>query len=499
MQFLLDMKNITRQFPGVKALDNVDFRVRPNEIHALIGENGAGKSTLVKILNGIFKQDAGEIFFAEQKVDIRNPQQAQALGISTIFQDLQLIPDISVGENILLGHEPKFKTGFIDWNTLHARAKAILVEMNSYFNTHQTVRNLSIAQKQLVMIARALSHNASLIFMDEPTATLTSHEIDNLFRVIRELKKKGKTIVFISHKLEEVFEITENITVLRDGQMVGTMETKFTNKEEVIKLMVGRSLEEEFPKRTPSIGEEMLTIKNLNTASKLKDIDMTIRKGEVVGLFGLVGAGRTELARAIFGIDPIDSGELLLEGNSLKIRNPKDAINSGIAFATEDRKSQGLILSMSVKENMMLPNMKSISRFSFIRHGAEKAMVNRFINDMNIKTPGMDQFTVKLSGGNQQKVVLARWLASNPKVLILDEPTQGIDIGAKQEIYQWINDLVKKGLAILLISSELPEILGVCDRVLVMFRGQNVKEFGQAHATPENVMACATGVDGNVN
>lgn len=499
MQYLLDMKNITRQFPGVKALDNVDFRVRPNEIHALIGENGAGKSTLVKILNGIFKQDAGEIYFAEQKVDIRNPQQAQALGISTIFQDLQLIPDISVGENILLGHEPKFKTGLIDWNLLHARAKEILVEMNSYFDTHQTVRNLSIAQKQLVMIARALSHNASLIFMDEPTATLTSHEIDNLFTVIRELEKKGKTIVFISHKLEEIFEITENITVLRDGQMVGTMETKSTNKEEVIKLMVGRSLDEEFPKRTPSIGEEMLTIKNLNTVSKLKDIDLTIRKGEVVGLFGLVGAGRTELARAIFGIDPIDSGELMLEGDSIKIKNPKDAINSGIAFATEDRKSQGLILSMSVKENMMLPNMKSISRFNFIRHGAEKAMVSRFIKDMNIKTPGMDQFTVKLSGGNQQKVVLARWLACNPKVLILDEPTQGIDIGAKQEIYQLINDLVKKGLAILLISSELPEILGVSDRVLVMFRGKIVKEFSQTEATPENVMACATGVDGMEN
>lgn len=499
MQYLLNMKNITRQFPGVKALDHVDFRVRSNEIHALIGENGAGKSTLVKILNGIFKPDAGEIFFAEQKVDIRNPQQAQALGISTIFQDLQLIPDISVGENILLGHEPKFKTGFIDWNKLHARAKEILVEMNSYFDTHQTVRKLSIAQKQLVMIARALSHNASLIFMDEPTATLTSHEIDNLFKVIRELKKKGKTIVFISHKLEEVFEITESITVLRDGRMVGTQKTKSTNKEEVIKLMVGRSLEEEFPKRTPCLGEEMLAIKNLNTDAKLKDIDLTIRKGEVVGLFGLVGAGRTELARAIFGIDPIKSGALSLEGNSLKIKNPKDAINSGIAFATEDRKSQGLILSMSVKENMMLPNMKSISRFRFIRHRAEKAMVNRFIEDMNIKTPGMDQFTVKLSGGNQQKVVLARWLASNPKVLILDEPTQGIDIGAKQEIYQLINDLVKKGLAILLISSELPEILGVCDRVLVMFRGQIVKEFSQAEATPENVMACATGVDRNGN
>ncbi|MFZ5517575.1 MAG: sugar ABC transporter ATP-binding protein [Candidatus Zhuqueibacterota bacterium] len=488
------MKNITRQFPGVKALDNVEFRVRPNEIHALIGENGAGKSTLVKIINGIFKPDSGEILFAGKKVEIRNPQQAQELGISTIFQDLQLFPDISVAENILLGHEPKFKTGLIDWKSLYARAQQILAEMNFDLDTGQIVRKLSIAQKQLVMIARALSFNSRLIIMDEPTATLTSHEIDNLFRVIRELKNKGKTIVFISHKLEEIFEITENITVFRDGQMVGVLETKSTDKAEVIKLMVGRSLEEEFPMRTPALGENALVIRNLETVNKLRDINLTIRKGEVVGLFGLVGAGRTELARVIFGIDPIHSGQILLEGLPLAIKSPKDAINAGIAFATEDRKTQGLVLSMSVKENMTLPNLKSITRFSFIRRRAENEIVHRYIKTMNIKTPGIDQFTMKLSGGNQQKVVLARWLGSNPRVLILDEPTQGIDIGAKQEIYGLINEFIKKGMAIILISSELPEVLGICDRIYVMFRGRITSEFTRQEATPEKVMVCATGL-----
>jgi len=499
MSYLLHMKHITRQFPGVKALDHVDFQVRTNEIHALIGENGAGKSTLVKILNGIFKPDSGEIFFDGENVEIHNPQQAQELGISTIFQDLLLFPDISVAENILLGHEPKRTSGLIDWKTLHTRAQRILGDMNVDLDSRQTVRKLSIAQKQLVMIARALSFNSRLIIMDEPTATLTSHEIDSMFRVIRDLKNKGKTIVFISHKLEEIFEITETITVLRDGKMVGVRETASTQKAEVITLMVGRTLEEEFPKRTPLLGEDALVIHNLQAGNKIRDINLTIRKGEVVGLFGLVGAGRTELARAIFGIDPIHAGRILLDGQHVAIKSPRDAINAGIAFATEDRKTQGLVLSMSVKENMTLPNLKTITRFSFIRHRAEMEIVHRYIKSMKIKTPGVDQFTMKLSGGNQQKVVLARWLGSNPRVLVLDEPTQGIDIGAKQEIYGLINEFVNKGMAILLISSELPEVLGICDRIYVMFRGRIAAQFTQQEATPEKVMAYAIGLTEMVN
>lgn len=496
MEYILKMRGISRQFPGVRALDQVDFAVKRNEIHALIGENGAGKSTLVKIINGVHKVDAGEILLQGSAVNIRNPQHAQSLGISTIYQELHLIPDLTVGENILLGREPKHKFGLVDWKALHQRSQEFLCQIECDIDTHQIVRNLSIAQKQMVMIARALSQQASLIIMDEPTATLTSIEIESLFKLIRRLQSKGKTIVFISHKLDEVFEISERITVLRDGKIVGTPKTTETSRDEIIKMMVGRTLADEFPQRSsPKIGAEVIAVKSISTPKGIHDVSFHICTGEVVGLFGLVGAGRTEVAQAIFGIDKIVDGEICLNSQKATIRNPKDAIASGIAFATEDRKSQGLILGMSVKENITMPNLPAITMFTFIKHRTEKRLVEEYAEKLNIKTPTIDQETLKLSGGNQQKVVLARWLCAKPKVLILDEPTQGIDVGAKQEIYLLINELVKQGLAILMISSELPEILGMSDRVLVMHRGRITGQFSKNEATPENVMECAIGMD----
>jgi len=493
-EYVLQMKGITKQFPGVTALDSVDFIVRQNEIHALIGENGAGKSTLVKIVSGVIQQNDGQIFFNKNLMTIRNPQHAQSIGISTIFQELHLIPDLSVGENILLGREPKRKFRLVDWKALHQTANSILQEIDLELDTHAIVRNLSIAQKQMVMIARALSLQASLIIMDEPTATLTPLEIDSLFKLIRNLQDKGKTVIFISHKLDEVFEISERITVLRDGKLVNTLATKDTSKDEVIQLMVGRTLDEEFPDRTPVIGNEMIAVREISTGKGISNISFNIRSGEVIGLFGLVGAGRTEVVRAIFGIDRLSSGEIFLDRKPVKIGSPKDAISHGIAFATEDRKSQGLILGMSVKENITLPNMNAVTVFSFVKHHSEKQTVESYIEKLNIKTPNLDQEALKLSGGNQQKVVIARWLCAKPKVLILDEPTQGIDVGAKREIYLLINELVKQGLAILMISSELPEILAMSDRILVMHRGRITGEFSKNEATPENVMACAAGL-----
>ncbi|MCU0644435.1 MAG: sugar ABC transporter ATP-binding protein [bacterium] len=497
MEYILQMKGITKKFPGVIALNQVDFAVRQNEIHALVGENGAGKSTLVKIINGVHKMDAGKILFNQSHQNIRNPQHAQSLGISTIYQELHLIPELSVGENILLGREPKRKSGLIDWQTLHRRSQTILHEIEAEIDSHAIVRQLSIAQKQIVMIARAISQQALLLIMDEPTATLTSIEIESLFRLIRNLQSKGKSVIFISHKLDEVFEISERITVLRDGKSVGVLDAQATNKEAIIKLMVGRTLGEEFPLRNDTtIGEAIISIKSVSNEKGIRDISFQVRRGEVVGLFGLVGAGRTEVARAIFGIDKITNGEVFMNDQKVAIRNPKDAIAHGIAFATEDRKSQGLILGMSVKENITLPNMPAITMFSLIKHRAENQLVRAYAKKLNIKTPTIDQETMKLSGGNQQKVVLARWLCAKPKVLILDEPTQGIDVGAKREIYLLINELVKQGLAILMISSELPEILAMSDRVLVMHRGRISGEFLQRDASPEKVLACATGFAG---
>lgn len=497
MEYILQMTGITKNFPGVVALNEVDFAVRNNEIHALVGENGAGKSTLVKIINGVHKMDAGKIIFNQSNQNIRNPQHAQSLGISTIYQELHLIPELSVGENILLGREPKRKSGLIDWQTLHRRSQAILHEIEAEIDSHALVRQLSIAQKQIVMIARALSQQALLLIMDEPTATLTSIEIERLFRLARNLQAKGKSIIFISHKLDEVFEISERITVLRDGRSVGVLDIWFAEKEEVIKLMVGRTLGEEFPLReNRKIEEAILAVEKVSTSRGIHDITFQIHRGEVVGLFGLVGAGRTEVARAMFGIDKTSSGEMFLNGQKVTIRNPSDAIAHGIAFATEDRKSQGLILGMSVKENITLSTMSDLTRFSFIKHRTENRLADDYAKKMNIKTPTLDQEAKKLSGGNQQKIVLARWLAAKPKILILDEPTQGIDVGARREIYLLIHELVKQGLAILLISSELPEVLAMSDRLLVMHRGRITGEFLQGEASPEKVLACATGFEG---
>jgi ribose transport system ATP-binding protein len=490
----LQMKGITKTYPGVKALDNVDFEVAPGEVHALVGENGAGKSTLMKILAGAQPMDSGEIFLNGQLVHITSPQKAMDLGISIIYQEFNLVPYLNAAENIFLGREPKASIpGFINFSKMYSEAQRVIDQLGVRLNVRIPVNRLSVAQQQMVEIAKATSRNASIIAMDEPSATLTEHELESLFDLIRSLKSRGVSIIYISHRLEEIFQIADRVTVLRDGRLVGTKLVSETNKDEIIRMMVGRELKEKIPKQPAEIKSPALTVSHLSRKGVLNDISFTVHKGEILGIAGLVGAGRTELARAIFGADPIDSGEIWLNGNKVEIRSPRDAIRLGIGLVTEDRKALGLILGMVVRENISLANLDSLTRFGFINRKEEKSVAVRFVEDLMIKTPSIEQQVQNLSGGNQQKVVLAKWLFTQSRVLIFDEPTRGIDVGSKVEIYQLMNRLAANGVAIIMISSELPEILGMSDRILVMHEGRIVGELSREEATQEKIMWLATG------
>ncbi|MHB8065441.1 MAG: sugar ABC transporter ATP-binding protein [Ruminiclostridium sp.] len=497
--YALEMRGIEKAFPGVKVLKNIDFNCFKGEVHALIGENGAGKSTLMKILAGAYKPDSGNITIEGKQVNINNPQEAIKLGIAVIYQELNLIPYLSAIDNVLLGHEKRNKLGFINIKKHKAEAQKWLNDLGEDiiedYNT--PVCNLSIAQQQMVEIAKALSLNANIIVMDEPSATLTEKEMKSLFAIINKLRDKGKTIIYISHRLEELFTISDRVTVLRDGELIKCVETSSIDKAQLICMMIGRELDKTFPPRECCINDECaLEVKSLSGGKLLRDISFKLMKGEILGISGLVGSGRSELVRAVFGADPIMSGEIFVKGKKVSIKSPDAAVKLGLGLATEDRKSQGLFLDLSIRENTTISSLDKISSFGFIDLSEELKSALKYIDELNIKTSGHAKKVGDLSGGNQQKVVLAKWLSTGSEILILDEPTRGIDVGAKYEIYCLMNELVKRGIGIIMISSEMPEIIGMSDRILVMHEGKIAGEINSQEVTEEKIMWYATGNSG---
>ncbi|OGU59999.1 MAG: D-xylose ABC transporter ATP-binding protein [Ignavibacteria bacterium RBG_13_36_8] len=490
---ILKMEGIGKTFPGVTALDDVGFELRKGEVHVLLGENGAGKSTLVKILSGAIQKTSGRISLFGDDTIIKSPRHALALGISIIYQELNLIPYLSAAENIFLGREITNKIGLIDKRAISKAAQNIMDDLCVEIDVGLPVKNLGIAKQQMIEIAKALSFNAKILIMDEPTSALTETEIKQLFSTIRRLKEKGVSIIYISHRLEELFEIGDRVTVLRDGKKIGTRNIAETNKNELILLMVNREVKEQFPKQKAQIGDEILRVEGLTRKGTLKNINFSLHQGEILGISGLLGSGRTELARALFGADKIDSGKIFIKGVIQKIDSPRDAINIGIGFLTEDRKSQGLILVLSLKENISMPSLNRFSKFGIVNSKLEEEATKSFVDKLQIKTPGINQKVIYLSGGNQQKVVLAKWLCRNADILIFDEPTRGIDVGSKVEIYQLMNQLTAAGVAVIMISSELPEILGMSDRILVMHQNEIATEFTVEEATQEKIMQYALG------
>lgn len=489
----LVMKGITKSFPGVKALQNVNFSLQAGEVHFLLGENGAGKSTLMKVLSGVYKEDAGEVWINGELVDISSPKKAASHGIGIIHQEMNLVPELSVWENIYLGRELTDRLGFVNAAAMQSQTALLLAKLGSGINSADIVADLSIGEQQMVEIAKALSSETKILIMDEPTAALTERETEKLFDIIRQLAKSGVGIVYISHRMEELFVLSDRVTVLRDGTYVGTVETQTTTFDNLIKMMVGRDMTTRFPKQITQLGQEVLRVEGLSRHNELENISFSVRAGEILGIAGLMGAGRTEVGRAIFGADPIDKGDIFIDGQKCIIQSPADAIRAGIGFITEDRKQQGLVLTMSVGENMSLASLASFCEQGFIKEDAESKMIAGNIKQLNIRTPDAVQLVKNLSGGNQQKVVIAKWLATHPKVLIMDEPTRGVDVGAKAEIYNIMNMLTAAGVGIIMISSELPEILGMSDSVLVMSRGRISGQMLVAEATQEKVMAYAAG------
>ncbi len=489
---LLRMTHISKSFPGVQALRDVHLEVCQGEIHALMGENGAGKSTLMKILAGVYHPDSGAIELDSQAVVIDTPRQARALGISIIHQELNLAPNLSVAENIVMGREPHRAGGWIDVRVMENEARGVLEQVGATFSPATIVSALSIAQQQLVEIAKALSEHARILVMDEPTASLSERETQKLFEIIRTLRSQNIAIIYISHRMSEVYELADRVTVLRDGQYVGTLAGEEINAEELIRRMVGRPLDDLYVHDAVEIGDVVLEVRDLTNGHGIGPASLTLRRGEIVGLAGLIGAGRTELARLIFGADRSSSGEIHIDGKLVRIKRPQDAISSGIGLVPESRKEQGLFLQMAVQENIVMNAMPSLSVGGFLNPRRMRLAARRQVDDLSIRLASLDQPVANLSGGNQQKVVLARWLTLSPKVLLLDEPTRGVDVGAKAEIYRIMSKLAYAGVAILMISSELPEILGMSDRILVMREGKIAAELPGRTTTQEEIMFHAT-------
>jgi ribose transport system ATP-binding protein len=493
MTMLLEMQHIRKEYPGVIALDDVHFELRAGEVHCLLGENGAGKSTLMKILSGALRRDSGAILINGKEADIHSPADSQRHGIGMIYQDFKLVPELSVAENILLGNEPKGGNSlFIDYTRLHEAARQALALLDENIDTNVSVSLLSIAQRQIVEIAKTLSKRVKILAMDEPSASLTEKELQNLFKVIRKLKSEGVGVIYISHRLEEIFEIGDRVTILRDGKFIHTSPIAEVDRKGLVRWMVGRELENEYPKIILQRGKEVLKIEHLS-AGFLSDINCTLHQGEILGLSGLVGAGRSELARVIFGADKKEQGKILFEGKEITPRSPREAIDLGIGLLTEDRNKYGLIMQMSVRENITLSNLQEIIKGGFIRRSTENSVTTKFSDDLRVKTPSIEQEVEHLSGGNRQKVVLARWLFTKSKLLIFDEPTAGIDVGVKYEIYNLINNLAKEGVGVIVISSDLPELLGICDRIIVMCEGKITGNLSRQEATQERIMTLATG------
>lgn len=502
-EFALEMKDITKDFPGVRALDNVSFKVRPGEIHALCGENGAGKSTLMKILSGVYPVGTytGEIYINGELQSYNNIRESENAGIAIINQELSVIKQMTIGENIFLGNEPTNLGVVIDWGRLYSETKLWLKEVGLQVSPETKVGKLGVGQQQMIEIAKALSKKAKILILDEPTAALTESEVDTLFSILKNLQANGVTCIYISHKLGEVMEIADTVTILRDGQMITTLPIKETTENQIISMMVGRELSERFPRIEHSFGEVILEVEDYQAFAPenserpiLKNINFNVREGEILGIAGLMGAGRSELVMSIFGgLAGSHSGRIVIDGKPVEINSPEDAIKNGLSLITEDRKRYGLILKHDVKKNLTLANLPNLCNWGCINFNEEVKISQKFVDLLQIKTPTVETKVNNLSGGNQQKVVLGKWLMTKPKVLIMDEPTRGIDVGAKFEIYNIMNKLKQEGVAIIMVSSELPEILGMSDRILVMHNGTINGEFMHDEADQEKIMLAATG------
>ncbi len=489
-EYKLELRNITKIFPGVKALDHVQFALKPGEIHALMGENGAGKSTFIKVITGVHRAEEGEMFLDGKPVHFRNTREAQQAGIAAIYQHVTAYPHLSVAENIFMGHEKK-KRGIIQWKQMFEEADALLGELNADFNSRMQMGVLSVAQQQMVEIAKALSMNAKIIIMDEPTAALTKRESEELYRITRKLRDEGASIIFISHRFEDMYALATRVTVFRDAQYIGTYDVNGITNADLIKAMVGREISDLFPKPEIKPGEEVLRVEKLCRTGYFKDVSFSVRRGEILGLTGLVGARRTEVVQTICGIEKLTSGEIYLEGKPLKITTPASAISHGIGLLPENRQTEGLILDWGIGRNITLPELKSYVGGLFLNEKRENEHAKELAERVDTKAVTVFDKASSLSGGNQQKVVVAKALASDFKLLILDEPTKGVDVGAKAAIYEIMGELAQQGYAIIMISSEMPEILGMCDRIIVMCEGRVTGELSRAEATQEKILELA--------
>jgi len=490
----LRLEGIVKTFPGVKALDNVSFEVLPGEVHALMGENGAGKSTLMKVLGGLYQPDEGKIFVGELETTMANPLESKSKGVVFIHQELSLAEELSVAENVYLGELPRKRFGRVDWATLHTKTNQILQKLKVGFDAKTRVGDLSIANQQMVEIARALTVDAKAVIFDEPTASLTDAEKLVLFDVIDDLKQQGVGIVYISHRMEEIFKITDKVSVLRDGQYQGSVNTSDTNEESLTQMMIGRKLDLSREAIEHELGDIALEVTNLSCGTLYNNVSFQVRRGEVLGFYGLVGAGRTEIAETLFGLRQPSSGSIEINGEITTINSPVDAINRGISLVPEDRKGQGLVLGMNCRDNMTLPQVDDMTAGPFVSDGAEIALFDQYRDRLDIRTPGWRQTVGNLSGGNQQKIVIGKWLSMHPDVLIVDEPTRGIDVGSKSEIHKLIRELAANGYAVIVISSEMPEVLRVSDRIAAMFSGELVRTFTADEVTEDNLIQAISGL-----
>ncbi len=489
----LRVSNIDKSFPGVKALNQVNFAVRKGTVHVLCGENGAGKSTLMKVINGIYRPDAGEILIDEKPVDIKNPIQARSLGISMIFQELNYIPEMTIEESLCVGNWPRDRYGRINWKEIRKRTKELLAKENLNYNPETKLKELTVSDIQMLEILKAISYNSDIIIMDEPTSAITNKEVEVLFQKINEIKSRGACIIYISHKMDEIFRIADEITVFRDGCVVDSRPIGEYDLETVISQMVGRKLENNFPKEEIKLGGEILKVQSLTQKDKFEDVSFHVREGEIIGFAGLMGAGRTEVMRSLFGLDPFESGEIFIKNQKTVIKNVKSSIDKKMVMLSEDRRRFGIIPVRSIKENVALASLRKFIYSGRLHEEEENKAVKEFCEKMNVKAPDFETKIESLSGGNQQKVILAKWMVTDPDILIVDEPTRGIDVGAKYEIYKLMTELAKQKKALVMVSSELPELIGMCDRIYIMSKGKVTGMLTRDEFTQESIMAYATG------
>lgn len=490
--YLLEVRDITKQFPGTKALDHVQMQVRKGEVHALCGENGAGKSTLMNIIGGVFPPTEGQIFFEGKEIFLKSPKEAQDIGIGFVHQELSLCPHLTAAENIYIGRLPHHRDR-IDFKTLFSDSDQILSRFGANFSSRTLVSDLNVSEQQIIEIAKAVSLNCKFLILDEPTSSLTERETRKLFEIIKDLREQGISILYISHRMPEIFAVCDKVTVFKDGTYVVSMETKETTADDIINAMVGRKIQNMYPPKSSKIDGEILKVEGLSSKGVFEDVSFSLHKGEILGFAGLVGAGRSEIMRAMCGIDPKSSGEVTLNGQKKNFKNYRDAVNEGVCYLTEDRKTQGLFLGMSIKNNMSSADLKKVSKGLFIDDKKETELADTYVNKLNIKIPGVDYPISSLSGGNQQKCLIGKWLSIHPKVIIMDEPTRGIDVGAKAEIHKLLRELAEQGIGVIVVSSELPEVMGVSDRIIVIHEGHLAGIVDCQWATEENIMKLASG------